>query len=489
MEGNAIVQTTSGKVRGVCGYTFLGIPYGTAERFCPAKQVYWEGIKNCSHYGPVSVQPNFLGKKPENVIFSAIGSEDCLNLNIWTPDVKPEAKMPVVIFVHGGGFQTGSNSHPMRAGDHFAQGDRMVFVSVNYRLGVLGGLYLGGMLGDKFRQSGSNSALDVLLAVRWVKENIASFGGDPEHITLMGVSAGAKIIGALMTLPEAQNLFGQVILESGAMQAFRTKKTASAIAERYWEILRPESPEQLLDCPVETLVHAQAELCDCEGSTCFFGPVFDGEIFREDWSERWEAGFGWKGAALLGSNRNEMYREVRRPDFLREAERVMRTCFGDNDKMILAAVETLKHQAKARGEEPDETSIWQKVYSDYLYRSPQDLLARRLIRLGDQVWQYSFEFWPASHAMGLAYAMRMERNPMSVVPEEKMEQAAVLAERMNRAVRAFILTGRPEMGISSQWEASYSERTVKMFFTENPKARIVSRDSLPGAPEYTLKLT
>lgn len=467
-----IVQTTSGLVSGVSGYRFLGIPYGTARRFQRAEPARWHGTKSCIQYAAKSAQPNFLGKKPDGLEFKLVGQEDSLNLNLWTPSLEADSKLPVVIYLHGGAFQTGSNSQPERAGDRFAGENRMVFISVSYRLGVLGGLYLADCLGSQYRDSGSNAALDILLAIRWVKANAAVFGGDPENITLLGVSAGAKCIGALMTLEESSELFSKVILESGAMQAFRTVDTAREVRRRYLSFLPGKTPFALLKLPVGELIRAQAEFCNCEGATNFFGPVLDDIVFRNDWTVRLENGLGWKGKAVIGSGRSELCRLVQKRAFRDEPETVLRNLFGANAGAVRERFEC--------GE-----GTWEKVLSDAMYRSPSDRLAERLLAGGSSVWVYSFEFPPACHGMGFHFMMRQESSPYCKVPVNEMASAAGAAAVIKRCVCQFILNGDPDPEGTLCWEPFSDQSKDKLCFGRTISHCAFEGDSLKNMPEYT----
>ncbi len=277
-----IVSTDCGLVRGKrtdAGYAFLGIPFGRAERFCPPEPVTWEGVRDCLEYGPAAPQPDRQGAWPEGVPFSWNGSEEeGLNLNIWTKSTEKDANLPVVIYIYGGAFQVGSNSMPSRAGDLFMEDREMVFVAVNYRVGVLGFLEMG-EIEPSLRGSGNNGIRDLLLAIDWVRRNIRSFGGSPERIALFGISAGAKSIASLLTLPQIQECCSQVVLESGAMQAFRTEYTARAVARDFLKFLPADTSPR--DLKLGELLRCQAEFCGRAGATCFFGPVLT-EPFAED---------------------------------------------------------------------------------------------------------------------------------------------------------------------------------------------------------------
>lgn len=470
------VQTSSGPVRGREGYRFLGIPYGKAGRFRPAEKARWDDTLCATQFRSRSAQPNALGKWPEGLPFSLVGSEDCLNLNVWTPTLSPEAKLPVVIYVHGGAFQVGGNDVPERAGDRFMGDTPMVFVSVNYRLGVLGSLYLADRLGEDYADSGNLAELDVLLAIRWVKENAAAFGGDPERICMMGISAGAKLIGALMTLPEADGLFSRVILESGAQQAFRDTRTASRVTERFLRCAGVGEARELLELSTEQLVRAQARLCDCVGSTAFFGPVLDGRTFSADWLCRWEAGGCWRGEALVGSGRCELIRTAESEAFRENGDGILSELFGDR-------AEEVRQIVAAAGAD------WTKGLSDAMYRTPSDVMARQLAAGGDRVWVYSFDFPPAHHGMGFHFLMKQPEASYCRVPEEEMDAARSLSERMNAAARAFITRGDPDPDGALSW-GTLSEKGggEKLVFAKEIGKRPFAADSLSFRCPYTYQL-
>ena len=471
------VKTSSGSICGHKGYRVLGIPYGYAKRFQPAHKARWEGVRDCFSYGSRSAQPNALGKWPEGLLFSLIGSEDCLNLNVWTPTLDAEAGLPVVIYVHGGAFQVGGNDDPGRAGDRFMGDTPMVFVSVNYRLGVLGNLYLADRLGEEYADAGNLAELDVLLAIRWMRENAAVFGGDPNKITMFGISAGAKCIGALMTLPEADGLFSKVILESGAQQALRDTRTASAVTERFLYKAGLFKASELLTMPTDSLIRAQADFCNCVGSTAFFGPVLDGRTFDQDWKTRWENGRSWKGEALIGSGRTELIHLAESEAFQKASESILAELFG-------ARAAEVRDTCQAVGID------WTHGLSDAMYRSASDAMASQLSRSGDRVWVYSFDYLSAHHGMGFHFIMRQQDAPYCRVPESERETAAKLSATMNRAVRAFIENGDPDVTGEYAWKPlSAKGEGEKLAFGKEIQKRSFAGDSLlfPGTYTYELK--
>ena len=213
--------TIAGKVEGAV-HAFLGIPYAAppvAELRWkpPAPAAKWDGVRQAQTFGARCMQ----GPIYSDMIFRDPGpSEDCLTLNVWTPAPSSQNKLPVMVWIHGGGYQAGATSEPRQDGQFLAQRG-VVLVSMNYRLGIFGFFALPELAAESARNSLGNSAgnyglLDQVAALAWVQRNIAAFGGDPENVTIFGESAGSWSVSALMASPLAHGLFVKAIGESGA---------------------------------------------------------------------------------------------------------------------------------------------------------------------------------------------------------------------------------------------------------------------------------
>lgn len=213
-----VVNTENGRLNGTITqswtlqpfYAFYGIPYAQPptgeQRFKPPLPIQsWEGVRPAIEYGPICWQPSPQGNLPEM-------GEDCLTLNIFTKNLPSETitgLKPVIVFIHGGGFRTGSAS--LEAGPRYLMDRDIVYVSMNYRLGALGFLATGS------KESPGNMGMkDQVLALKWIQANIQNFGGDPNKITIAGMSAGGFSVTSLMVSPMAENLFHGVITHSGA---------------------------------------------------------------------------------------------------------------------------------------------------------------------------------------------------------------------------------------------------------------------------------
>jgi para-nitrobenzyl esterase len=200
--------TTSGAVRGepiAAGVAFRGIPFaappvGDLRYAPPAPPSRWDGVRDATTFSPICPQLQ-LGEM--GGVLAALGSgeptdEDCLYLNVWTPAVD-DARRPTMVFIHGGAFRGGSGSTPLYDGEAFAR-DGVVLVTINYRLHALGFLALDGLF-DGAEGTGNLGILDQIAALRWVGDNIAAFGGDPDNVTIFGESAGAMSVGTLLGTP------------------------------------------------------------------------------------------------------------------------------------------------------------------------------------------------------------------------------------------------------------------------------------------------
>ncbi|WP_313434846.1 carboxylesterase family protein [Novosphingobium sp.] len=248
---------------------FKGIRYGRAERFAPAVAEPWTGPDaQARAFGPICPQRG-LDSEPQ--------SEDCLFLNVWTPEANPAAKRAVMVYFHGGAYTTGSVTDPLTHGARLAAQGDVVVVTVNHRLNALGYAWLK-PFGNRYADSGNLGQLDLILALRWVRDHIAAFGGDPARVMVFGQSGGGAKIATLMAMPAAKGLFhaaatmsGQQVQASGPMHAWeRTQALMRALK------LAPGDVESLRTMPVARLVEGLAATDPVMGSgPVYFGPVLD----------------------------------------------------------------------------------------------------------------------------------------------------------------------------------------------------------------------
>lgn len=263
----ATVETTAGKVRGLLiekVHAFKGVPYGAStaseRRFLPPLKVEpWSGVRDAFELGHRSplvdsvLVPEFA---PLN-LREPMG-EDCLNLNLWTPGVGRGTKRPVMVWLHGGGYAAGSPGFVCYDGANLARKHDVVVVGITHRLNAFGFMYLAELGGEKFADAGNAGMRDIIAGLEWIRDNIASFGGDPANVTIFGQSGGAGKVSTLLGMPAAQGLFHRAVAQSGSavtsMPASAGTQSAEAFMARLG--LKPSQVEELQKLPMEQLVAA-----------------------------------------------------------------------------------------------------------------------------------------------------------------------------------------------------------------------------------------
>jgi para-nitrobenzyl esterase len=266
-------------VRSWKGIPFAAPPVGPLRFQPPQPAVAWTEVRDAGAFGPPCIASPLPGGSAEGPLN---GSEDCLSLNVWSPVGAEEGSKPVLFWVHGGGFVRGGGSAHDGAG-LCARGD-VVVVTFNYRLGPWGFLHLAELAPDAFPQTSNLALGDIVAALRWAAENIAAFGGDPNQVTLVGESAGAMMIGALLACPSAHGLYARAALMSGAGYNIRDTSQATEIAAAFLKALgiSVAEPQRLSAASSEQLRAAAAEVArlsitepwDAEA----FLPVVDGDL-------------------------------------------------------------------------------------------------------------------------------------------------------------------------------------------------------------------
>jgi para-nitrobenzyl esterase len=285
-----IVKTSLGSLRGTFAngvYSFKGIHYGASTagpmRFLPPSTPKpWTGVRDALEIGPPAPQSmewpgvsaeihQFLG----DLVGPGQMSEDCLVLNLWTPSLHTPNKRPVMVWLHGGGYNIGSSGIPLYDGTNLAARHDVVVVGLNHRLNFTGHLYLGGIGGEKYADSGNLGLLDMVLALQWVRANIRSFGGDPTNVTIFGESDGGAQVSTLLAMPSAKGLFQKAIVESGSALRVSSREEADALARKFLAQLHlaPDRVDDLRTLPMDRLIAAQYSM----GESFFsLGPVLDG---------------------------------------------------------------------------------------------------------------------------------------------------------------------------------------------------------------------
>lgn len=267
-----VARTSAGKVQGETQsgiHAFKGIPYGADTRLSrfkpPVPPKPWRGVKKTIAYG--SACPQGKGEANQN--------EDCLYLNVWTPALRDGGKRTVMFYIHGGAYSGGSGSAPIYDGVNLCKRGNVVVVTINHRLNAFGYLSLG-MLDDRFADSGNAGMLDIILALKWVQENIGEFGGDPNNVMVFGQSGGGAKIATMMAMPSAKGIFHRAITMSGQQLTASGPLNARKRTEAYFKAVGVKKIDDLLALDTNKLVAGLSATDPIIGSgSVYFGPVLD----------------------------------------------------------------------------------------------------------------------------------------------------------------------------------------------------------------------
>jgi para-nitrobenzyl esterase len=268
---DVIAEIKTGKVRGTTErgvYTFKGIPYGEStagsNRFmAPVPAKSWTGIRDATSFGPSCPQRGMQESTPsESEQGSIPQNEDCLVINVWTPAIGDGGKRPVMVWFHGGGWAFGSGSEAICNGANLSKRGDVVVVTMNHRISILGFLNLEEIGGEKYAASGMNGMLDLVLALEWVRDNIAAFGGDPDNVTIFGESGGARKVSVMLAIPSAKGLFHKAIIESSPALHGKEVKEATKSAEKVMAALglKPNEVDKLQQLPADRLLDVSRDL-------------------------------------------------------------------------------------------------------------------------------------------------------------------------------------------------------------------------------------
>jgi para-nitrobenzyl esterase len=481
-----LVETSYGWVKGIKDegvLAFYGLPYASpplgVNRFRPPLSPEpWNGIYQSDAFGDTAPQHVPLTYNPSQ-------SEDCLTLNIWTSGTETPAR-PVLLYIHGGGFTSGSGSNPIFNGKTFAENGSCVVVTINYRLGVLGFLDLSCVLGEEYGSSGNTGLLDMIAALRWVQENISRFGGNPKRVTIMGQSAGGKSVGALLCSPLAEGLFHQAIAISGSVQAIRDRDTAAKLTSQYLHVLglAKESAHRLLELPAKELIAAQHEWVKDLRGVHFFGPVIDGHVLYSEPLLALSRQGKELPPLLIGTASNETAGFIADDVIMQQPSmEVLRSIFGCNADNVKTAYERTSGLPLGDPHHPPDLKAWESVLTDYMYTIGAYRTAETYIHSGAPVWVYRFD------AAGPRGAVHGSERPY-IWRSGYAPNREALAERMHHAWTRFIHTGQPGPAVTQpEWPRYQApERAILLFDDTCTVSDICNFHDDSNFPTQTLKL-
>ncbi|MDD9943100.1 MAG: carboxylesterase/lipase family protein [Myxococcales bacterium] len=455
-------------------HRFRGIPYAappTGERrfAAPVAPESWSGVREALAFGGSAPQPISTGVLP-------VGrqDEDCLYLNVYTP-AADDNKRPVMCFIHGGAFFLGSSSEDTYDGAPLVRRGDVVVVTLNYRLGALGFLDLGSHGGDGWGAQPNAGLLDQVAALRWVRDNIAAFGGDPDNVTIFGESAGAASVCALLAMPSAKGLYKRAIAQSGHANRAHSPESAAQRAEMFLQALGLTRADaaQLRALPVDAILTAQATAQ--AGDLRAFGPVVDGEVIPELPLTHVLAGGARSIPLLIGTNRDEskLFVDPRRPEIddatlLRRAARLLPRV---PESQVGELVETFRDSRRSHGLPHGNNDMLDALTTASTFRIPAIRLAEVQVAHQPQTFVYEFDWrspaWRgtlgAAHAIELPFVFGTLGSAMVRLTGTGPE-AEALSERMMDAWLAFARTGDPSCGSVGDWPPYEAATRPTMIF-------------------------
>ncbi len=446
----------TGKLEGVragAHLAFYGVPYAAAPvgraRFSPPQPApAWSGVRAAHTRGFASIQtphpaPGTAASGPQD--------EDCLNLNIFTPACDGAAR-PVLFWIHGGAFTHGSGYEPLYDGGALAERGDVVVVTINYRLGALGFLYLGDILPGMTANAGM---LDCIAALEWVRDNIAAFGGDPERVTIFGESAGSSAVHALCAMPAARGLFQRAILQSGVCRGVEAE-TATKAAERVLDALglRRANADKIFEAPASAILDAQVKATP-RGGGLIYAPVIDGVTLLTAPLQAAADGAFAHLDLMIGSNRDEtkLFNAMTVREEIGEA-RLIETVRGQLPQIGEGAardlIATYRASREAKSLPTSNLDMLDAIQSDLMFRIAATQLAAAQSAHG-AAYLYLFTFASparrgalgACHALELPFVFGTYEQPLQKPFTGTSAAVAPLSAAMMEAWLAFAKTGKP----------------------------------------------
>ena len=461
------VRTPQGTVRGQARgdhQAFLGIPYaqppvGPLRFAAPETAPIWhERPRDALAFGPVPPQTD-----RGSVTARGEQSEDCLYLNVFTPAADSKQR-PVLVWLHGGAFSWGAGSEATYDGGPLAARGDVVVVTINYRLGALGYLYLGKHGGDAWGAASNAGQLDQIEALRWVRANIAAYGGDPEQVTIFGESAGSVAVTALLATPAARGLFARAIAQSGTANRLPTPAIASAATERFLDSLgitgaHAGLPTRLRELDVSDILRAHQKVY--VAGDVMFWPVLDGHVLPERPLAAVRAGWARDIPLLIGTNRDEMKfyaPAVRSPvDDAALEEGIGRWLPREHKSRALEVAAVIKATRAEHGLPQENTDILDAVETNARFTVQAARLAQGHAEHQPDTYHYRFDWESPARRLGACHALELPfvfgtlQAPGNDRFAGSGPDAQRLSQQMMDAWIAFAKTGNPSCESVGEW--------------------------------------
>ena len=449
-EALSPIRIHSGLVQGIQQEgteAYLGIPYARVERFMPPLPVEpWDTVMRCDQFGPQAMQPSGRPMKENEM------SEQCTVLNVWTTDRK--AKKPVMLWLHGGGFDSGTSA--WNPGMGLAKKD-VVVVSINHRLNIMGFLDLSAV-SPRYKHSANVGMLDVVAALKWIRQNIHLFGGDPGNVTVFGESGGGGKVGTLLCMPEAKDLFHKAIIMSGTILNVNRKDMSESLGKAVCAELgiSAKDIEKIKDVPYQQLYEAgQRATAKSVGTRkpgtpmmWGFGPTPDGEDLMQQPFQDGFSSFSDQKPIIIGTTFNELQRLTYGQSIsLEQAKQQLRQTFGDRTDEYI----------KAYDEAYPKHSVQDLLSIDWLFR-PKTLITADYLSAHHKAPVYTYMFtWKSPLNQGSVHGHELKFcfNTLAHAGGELPHPTAAdqqLADKMSEAWAAFAHTGNPNTPSLPTWK-------------------------------------
>jgi para-nitrobenzyl esterase len=489
--GEPVVDTSAGKLRGTTErgiHRFAGVPYGEPtggeRRFKPPQaRAPWSGVRDAADFGPICpqvgslVDPAQSDERVVGVVRYLPQSEDCLVLNVWTPGLSDGRRRPILVWLHGRGFSAGAGSESMYDGANLARRGDAVVITVNHRLNAFGYLHLADLLGEEFSGSGVAGLLDVVLALEWVRDNAAAFGGDARNVTLFGESGGGVKVSTMLALPAAKGLFHRAVVQSGPGLRGVERATAQAFTERLLAALeipaadarklQQMAPQRILDAVVRMPAGPRGTGPFLLGSNALFqlSPVVDGSHFPTHPFHPGAAPAGRDVPLMIGTNLDEAAMFVaadpkRRRLTEEELHKRLVPMLGDKLERVLGTYKRTRPEATP-------WDLYIAIATEPTRIMSIRIAERKAAAGGAPAWMYLFTWqsdfmgglFKAAHALEIPFVFdNAETTPITGARPDRRQ----LAELLSETWLAFARNGDPNHPAIPAWRPYGVERRDTM---------------------------